>query len=94
MTTSPQGAVLTAEDVAFIRRTLIACSQVLAWAASHGDQQTRDKIADATMAAHGNRSPGALASYTSLAIDHLDFAPPARPGRKAGRELHHGNLHT
>ena len=79
-----QDAVLTSTDIAFIRATLIACSQVLAWAASHSDQQTRDKIADATMAAHGNRRPGALASYTSLAIDHLDFAPPARPGREAG----------
>jgi len=36
------------------------------------------------MAAHGNRSLGALASYTSLAIDHLDFAPPARLGGEAG----------
>jgi hypothetical protein len=79
-----QDAVLTSADIAFIRRTLIACSEVLDWAADHGDQQTRDKIADATQARHGNRSPGALACYTSLAIDHLDFAPPARPGREAG----------
>jgi len=86
-----QDAVLTSTDIAFIRATLAACAQVLAWAADHGDRQTREKIADATQAAHGNRSPAGLACYASLAIDHLDFAPPARrspapagTGRKAG----------
>ncbi len=82
MTTSHQGAVLTAEDVAFIRRTLIACSQVLTCAQGHGDRHTREVIADATLAAHGNHT--GLAYYANLAIDHLDFAQPAGSGRKAG----------
>jgi hypothetical protein len=76
-----EDAVLTSEEVAFLRRTLIACSQVLTWAGQHGDPQFREAMAEAAMAAEGNRSPGGLAGYASLAIDYLDFAPAARSTR-------------
>jgi hypothetical protein len=38
-------------------------------------------MAEATLAAEGNRSPGGLAYYVNLAIDYLDFAPAARSTR-------------
>ena len=72
-----QDAVLTSEEIAVIRRALAACSQVLTWERQHGDQEFHEMLADATQAAEGNRSPGGLACYVSLAIDYLDFAPPA-----------------
>lgn len=73
-----EDAVLTSQEIAFVRRILIACAQVLTWASQHGDPELREVLAEATMAAEGNRSPGALAGYASLAIDYLDFASPAR----------------
>jgi hypothetical protein len=76
-----EDAVLTSEEIAVIRRTLAACSQVLTWAGQHGDRQVREMMAEATRAAEGNRSPGGLAYYASLAIDYLDFAPAARSRR-------------
>jgi len=78
---SHEPALLTGEEIAFIRRTLIACSQVLAWASQHGDPQLREVMAEATMAAEGNRGPGGLAGYANLAIDYLDFAPAGRSKR-------------
>jgi hypothetical protein len=72
-----QDTVLTSEEIAMIRRVLAACSQVLTWAGQHGDQEFREMLAEVTRAAEGNRSPGGLAYYVSLAIDYLDFAPPA-----------------
>ena len=74
-------AVLTSEEVAVIRRALVACSQVLAWAGQHGGQELGELLAEATRAAEGNRSPGGLAYYVSLAIDYLDFAPAPRSRR-------------
>jgi hypothetical protein len=76
-----EDAVLTSEEVVFVRRILLACSEVLTWASQHGDPQFREVMAEATLAAEGNRSPGGLASYISLAIDYLDFAPAARSTR-------------
>ena len=73
-----QDAVLTGEEIAVIRRALIACSDVLTWAGRHGDTQFREVLADATQAAEGHRSPGGLAYHVNLAIDYLDFAPAAR----------------
>jgi hypothetical protein len=72
-----QDAVLSSEEIAVIRRALAACSQVLTWAGQHGDQEFREMLAEVTMAAEGHRSPGGLACYLNLAIDYLDFAPPA-----------------
>jgi len=74
-------ALLTSEEIALIRRVLLACSQVLAWAGQHGDAQFREILAEATRAAEGNRSPSGLAYYLSLAIDYLDFAPAPRSTR-------------
>lgn len=74
-------AVLTSEEIALIRRALIACSQVLAWAGEHGHREFLQILAEATRAAEGNRSPGGLAYYVSLAVDYLDFAPAARSTR-------------
>jgi hypothetical protein len=76
-----QDAVLTGEEIAMIRRTLTACSQVLTRAGQHGDPEFREMMAEATLAAEGNRSPGGLAYYVNLAIDYLDFAPAARSTR-------------
>ena len=76
-----QDAVLTSEEIAVIRRALTACSDVLTWAGHHGDPEFREMLADATQAAEGHRSPGGLAYYVNLAIDYLDFAPPARSTR-------------
>ena len=72
-----QDAVLTSEEIAMIRRTLTACSHVLTWAGQHGDPELREMMAEATLAAEGNRSPSGLAYYVNLAIDYLDFAPAA-----------------
>ena len=74
-------AVLTGEEIAVIRRALSACSQVLTWAGQHGDPGFREVLAEATLAAEGNRSPGGLAYSVNLAIDYLDFAPAARSTR-------------
>jgi hypothetical protein len=74
---SHQDAVLSSEEIAMIRCVLAACSQVLTWAGQHGDQEFREMLAEVTQAAEGNRSPGGLAYYASLAIDYLDFAPAA-----------------
>jgi hypothetical protein len=76
-----EAAELTAEEIAVIRRALSACSQVLTWAGQHGDPEFCQMLAEATLAAEGNRSPGGLAYYVNLAIDYLDFAPPARSTR-------------
>jgi hypothetical protein len=76
-----QDAVLTGEEIAMIRRTLTACSQVLTRVGQHGDPGLREMMAEATLAAEGNRSPGGLAYYVNLAIDYLDFAPAARSTR-------------
>jgi hypothetical protein len=83
-----QDAMLTSEEIALIRRTLAACSQVLTWADQHGGHQFREIIAEATHAAEGNRSPAGLAYHVNLAIDYPDFAPAARstprPPTRAG----------
>jgi hypothetical protein len=76
-----QDAVLTSEEIAVIRRTLSACCAVLTWAGQHGGPEFREMLAEVTLAAEGNRSPGALACRVSLAIDYLDFAPAARSAR-------------
>ena len=72
-----QDAVLTGEEIAVIRRALTACSQVLTWACRHGDQEFGEMLAEVTLAAEGNRTPGGLAYSVNLAIDYLDFAPAA-----------------
>jgi len=74
-------AELTAEEIAVIRRALAASSQILTWAGQHGDPGFREALAEVTLAAEGNRSPGGLAYYVNLAIDYLDFAPAARSTR-------------
>ena len=70
-------AELTAEEIAVIRRALAACSAVLTWAGQHGDAEFGEMLAEVTLAAEGNRSPGGLAYDVNLAIDYLDFAPAA-----------------
>lgn len=74
-------AELTAGEIAVIRRVLAACSAVLTWAGQHGDAEFREMLAEVTLAAEGNRSPGGLACHVNLAIDYLDFAPAARSTR-------------
>jgi hypothetical protein len=68
-------AVLTGEETAMIRQALVACSNVLTWAAQHGSLQLETVVTQAGEAAGLGLSPGALACQVSLAIDYLDFAP-------------------
>ncbi len=74
-------AVLTCEEIAMIRHALSACSNVLTWAAQHGSLQLETIVTEAAEAAGLGLSPGALACKVNLAIDYLDFAPPARSAR-------------
>ncbi len=76
-----EDAVLTSEEIAMIRHALSACSNVLTWAAQHGSLQLETIVTEAAEAAGLGRSPGALACQVNLAIDYLDFAPPARSAR-------------
>ena len=76
-----EDAVLTAGETAMIRQALVACSDVLTWAARHGSLQPETVVTLAAEAAGLGRSPGALACKVNLAIDYLDFAPAARSRR-------------
>ena len=79
-----QDAVLSSEEIEVIRSALTACSQLLYWAARHGDRQFRAALDEAARAAAGGHTAGHLRYDVSLAIDYLDFAPATRTpaGRK------------
>ena len=72
-----QDAILTSDDIAFIRQVLISCTHALAWAGAHAGPDYHQAVADITEAAGRSRTPGSLYYDASLAIDYLDFAPPA-----------------
>jgi len=81
--TPHQDARLSSEQIEVIRDALTACSQLLYWAARHGDRQFRAALEAAARAAADGRTPGHLRYDVSLAIDYLDFAPAARtPARR------------
>jgi len=70
-----QDALLFSEEIPVIRRSLAACSKLLAWAEANGGPQFRQAVAEASGAAR--LSPSGLAYEVSLPIDYLDFAPAA-----------------
>jgi hypothetical protein len=72
-----EDALVFAQDATMIRRTLVACSKLLAWAEDNGGPQFRDAVIQATEAAGLGRSPSGLAYDVSLSIDYLDFSPSA-----------------
>jgi hypothetical protein len=72
-----QDALVFAEDAAMIRRTLVACSKLLAWAEENGGPGFGEAVAAASKAAGLSRSLSGLAYDISLSIDHLDFSPSA-----------------
>jgi hypothetical protein len=77
-----EDAILTGEDITFIRRVLSDCSSLLTWAGDHADPQLKQLLTEATWATTADkRSPGGLTCYINLAIDYLDFASPARRRR-------------
>jgi hypothetical protein len=76
-----QDAVLTADDIAFIRQVLVSCTHALAWAGAHAGPDYHQALADITEAAGRARTAGSLYYDASLAIDYLDFAPPAGSDR-------------
>ena len=72
-----EDALVFAEDATVIRRTLVACSKLLAWAEENAGPGFREAVAAASQAAGLSRSPTDLAHDISLSIDHLDFSPSA-----------------
>jgi hypothetical protein len=78
-----EDALLTGADIKLIRQVLADCSQLLSAAqAATASPQLQMLLREATWAATGGRRcPDGLAYYIQLAIDYLDFAPPARSRR-------------
>jgi hypothetical protein len=76
-----ENALLTGEEITVIRQALAACSNLLAWAGAHAGPDFRAAVIQASQAAGHSRSPGGLYYDVNLAIDYLDFAPPARNTR-------------
>ena len=69
-----EDAIVTAEEIAFIRRALLACSDALDWIEKNGGPQGRALLAEATRATSGN-TPGHVGYDACLAADYIDFAP-------------------
>jgi hypothetical protein len=74
-------ALLTGADITLVRQVLADCSAVLT--AVHDDTGPASSLlAHTTRAATARKlSPNGLIYYINLAIDYLDFAPPARSSR-------------
>lgn len=72
-----EDALVFAEDAKMIRRTLVACSKLLAWAEENAGPGFREAVAAASQAAGLSRTPSGLAHDINLSIDHLDFSPSA-----------------
>ena len=75
-----EDAIVTAEDIAFIRHALLASSHALDWIEHIGAPQGQALLAEATRATSGN-TPGHVGYDACLAIDSLDFTTPARRTR-------------
>jgi hypothetical protein len=73
-------ALLAGEEIAVVRRALAACSQ-LPTRAQRDAGPASALLAEATRSAASGRSPNGLLYDINLAIDYLDFAPPARRRR-------------
>jgi hypothetical protein len=71
-------AILSGEEITLVRQALADCSAVLAAVCDDAGPASA-LLAQATRAATaGKLSPDGLLYYINLAIDYLDFAPPAR----------------
>ena len=75
-----QDVILSADEVAYIRRCLDASYMLLQWGKDNGGPQFRDAVAAASQATGTGRSPTGLGYELCLSIDYLDFAP-ARKNR-------------
>jgi hypothetical protein len=75
-----EDAIVTAEEIAFIRRALLACSHALDWIEKYGGPQGQALLAEATRATSGS-TPGHVGYDACLATDYLDFTTPARRNR-------------
>jgi hypothetical protein len=78
---SGQPIVLSAEETAAVRQALATCSRMLTWASDHGGPQAGQLLAGMTRQLASGRSPSGVIYDINLAIDYLDFAPPARSWR-------------
>ena len=76
-----EDALLTSEEITMIRHALAACSNLRAWAGAHAGPDFREAVIQASEHTGHSRSPGGLHYDVNLAIDYLDFAPPARSTR-------------
>ena len=74
-------ALLTSEEIAFVRKSLCACSSLLDWITRNGGEHGKALLAEASWATAGRAAPGHVAYDVNLAIDYLDFAPAARRTR-------------
>lgn len=72
-----EDARLTGEEVEMIREVLATCSHVLGLVERHCGGLLAAMLCQAEV-----RWPGRLQYDVSLAIDHLDFAPPAQRGTR------------
>jgi hypothetical protein len=75
-----EDAIVSAEEIAFIRRALLACSHALDWIEKNGGPQGQALLAQATRATSGD-TPGHVGYDVCLAVDYLDFTTPARRTR-------------
>ncbi len=73
--TASGDVILSAAEVAYLRRCLAACFMLLEWGKAHGGPQFREAVAAATEANGAGRSPVGLGYEACLSIDYLDFAP-------------------
>ncbi|HUZ25482.1 MAG TPA: hypothetical protein VMV07_17130 [Streptosporangiaceae bacterium] len=73
--------ILTADDAAYVRQALVACSGILGLATAAGGpgRQALEEAALETVA--DGRPLGQVHCHVNLAIDYIDFATPARRSR-------------
>jgi hypothetical protein len=75
-------AMLDRDEIALVRRALADCARLLTSAQHDASPQLTELLASATRAStEGKLNPDGLLYYINLAIDYLDFAPPARNRR-------------
>ena len=80
--TPGQDAVLSADAAGFIRQALVSCTHALAWAGAHAGPDYHQAVAGITGNAGRGATAGSLYYDVCLAIDYLDFAPPAEGGSR------------
>lgn len=73
--------ILTAEEAAFVRQALCASSGIFARAERAGGPGLRALRAAALDTVADGRPLDQVHSHVNLAVDYIDFAPPARRTR-------------